>query len=349
MDPISQGALGAVAASLFANRETIRKATLVGWAAGMLADADIFISSESDPLLNIEYHRHFSHSLIFIPLGALLCSGVFWLLTRKHWDLPYRQLFCFSFAGYATAGLLDACTSYGTRLLWPFSDARVAWNIISIIDPVFTGTLLLAIVIGVLRKRPGWQRGGLILAGCYLALGTIQRERTARLQWKLAGQRGHRSIEQATVKPSIGNLLLWRSVYRHGDQFHVDAIRTGFFGAPVFYEGEAVPVLTLESLSNDISPNSILAWDLARFSHFSDGYLATHPTEPDVVSDLRYASLPQSVEPLWGIRVDRRKPMEHVRFETYRKVTREERQLLLRMLRGQPLPADNERPSTSSP
>ena len=125
MDPISQGALGAVAGASCADRETIRKATLVSWAAGMLADADIFISSGSDPLLNIEYHRHFSHSLMFIPAGALLCAVVFWLLTRKWWRLSFRKLYLFSFAGYATAGLLDACTSYGTRLFWPFSDVLV--------------------------------------------------------------------------------------------------------------------------------------------------------------------------------------------------------------------------------
>ena len=153
MDPISQGALGAVAGASCADRTTVRKAVAVGGAAGMLADADIFISSASDPLLIIEYHRHFSHSLVFIPLGALLCAGVFWLLTAKRWQLSFRQLYLFSLAGYSTSGLLDACTSYGTHLLWPFSDARTAWSIISIIDPIFTVMLLIAIVTGALEQR----------------------------------------------------------------------------------------------------------------------------------------------------------------------------------------------------
>ena len=59
--------------------------------------------------------------------------------------------------------------------------------------------------------------------------------------------------------------------------------------------------------------------------------------EPDVVGDLRYAALPQSVKPLWGIRVDRESPDAHVPFESFREVTKEERASLLRMLKGQSL------------
>ncbi|MGI9241215.1 MAG: metal-dependent hydrolase [Verrucomicrobiales bacterium] len=337
MDPISQGALGAVAGATFSDRTTIRKATLVSWAAGMLADADILISSASDPLLNIEYHRHFSHSLIFIPVGALLCAAVFWLLTHRWWRLPFRRLYLFSLAGYATAGLLDACTSYGTRLFWPFSDTRTAWSIISIVDPIFTGVLLITIVIGLVRRRPAWLHAGLIFAACYLTLGVIQRERTERLQQELAAERGHGPIRQSIVKPSIGNLLLWRSVYREGDRFYVDAIRTGLFGEAKFYEGVSVPVLTLEALLDGLPPDSVLAGDLARFDHFSDSFLAQHPTEADVVGDLRYAALPQSIKPLWGIRVDRERVDSHVPFENFRDITKEDRKQLMQMLRREAL------------
>ena len=337
MDPISQGALGAAAAASCSNRNQLRKAVLVGWAAGMLADADIFISSSSDPLLNVEYHRHFSHALIFIPVGALICAGFFWLLTRKWWQLPFAKVYLFSFAGYATAGFLDACTSYGTRLLWPFSDMRVAWSIISIIDPIFTLTLLVTIVVGLIRKRPAWLRAGLIFAGCYLLLGVVQRERTQQVQAELAAGRGHHPIGQATVKPSIGNQILWRSVYRHGDHFYVDAIRSGWFGSAKIYEGSAVSALDLHDLREGLPTASVLARDLERFDHFSAGFLARHPSETDVIGDLRYAALPQSVKPLWGIRVDREQADTHVPFENFRDISEEDRALLLKMLKGEEL------------
>ncbi len=337
MDPISQGALGAVAAATCVDRTDVRKGVLVGWAAGMLADADIFIASASDPLLNIEYHRHFTHSLIFIPVGALVCAGFFWLVTRRHWLLPFHRLYLFSLAGYATAGLLDACTSYGTRLLWPFSDTRVAWNIISIVDPIFTITLLALIGIGLVRARPSWLRFGLVSACGYLAFGYIQRERTSNLQAELAESRGHAPVVRSTVKPSIGNLLLWRSIYEYDGHFYVDAIRTGVFGGKKIYEGSAVPMLAMEELRAGLPRDSRLARDIGRFDHFSDGFLAHHPTFVDVVGDLRYAALPQSVKPLWGIRIDRSQVNAHVPFESFREVTEEERAALLRMLWGRDL------------
>ena len=118
MDPISQGALGAIAAATLSKPVRYRWAVAVGWVGGMLADADIFIRSESDPLLNVEYHRHFSHSLVFILLGGLICAGLLWIFLRRL--IGFRELLLYATAGYATAGLLDACTSYGTQLLWPF-------------------------------------------------------------------------------------------------------------------------------------------------------------------------------------------------------------------------------------
>jgi len=336
MDPVTQGAFGAVAGALLADRGNLRKAMLVSWAAGMLADADIFISSQADPLLNIEYHRHFSHSLLFIPVGALLCAGLFWLVMQRWWRIPFRQLYLFSFAGYATAGLLDACTSYGTRLWWPFSDQRVAWNIISIIDPIFTLTLLILLAVGIKKKHPSWPRAGFVFALCYLAFGLFQRNRTAELQAALADQRGHLEIDMATVKPSIGNLILWRSIYRHDDQFYVDAIRTGLVTEPNVYEGNSVQALALDSLSLGLE-GSVLASDLVRFDHFSDSYFAYHPADPSVIGDLRYAMLPNSTRPLWGIQIDRDNPDRHVLFKSFREIPDEERQQLIQMLKGEDL------------
>ncbi|MBT5700853.1 MAG: metal-dependent hydrolase, partial [Gammaproteobacteria bacterium] len=67
MDPISQGSLGAALAQSGSNPEKIKAATLLGCFAGLAPDLDIFIFSSTDPLLFLEFHRQFSHSLVFIP------------------------------------------------------------------------------------------------------------------------------------------------------------------------------------------------------------------------------------------------------------------------------------------
>ena len=337
MDPISQGALGAIAASAVAPSSRVRVATLVGWAAGMLADADIFIKSESDPLLNIEYHRHFTHSLIFIPVGAAIAAAFFWLVGR-YWKPSFKELYRYSLCGYATAGLLDACTSYGTRLLWPFSDIRVAWNIISIIDPVFTGTIVLLIIIGCLRKRASFSRWAWAFALCYLAFGIAQNHRAYESIQSLIVERGHVSATRLTVKPSIGNLLLWRGIYEYEGQFYMDAARLSLFGGKAtFYEGQLSSKTDLQSLKDSLPEGSVLSRDLDRFDHFSDGYLSWHPTEENVIGDARYALLPQSNQPLWGIEIDISRPNEPAQFVNFRSASERDRSILWTMLRGKPL------------
>ena len=134
MDPLSQGVLGVAAAQAVSKKPQARRAAFMGLVAGLAPDADVFITSATDPLLSLQFHRQFTHALVFIPIGALLAALVLHPLMGRRF-LCFRTTYLFCLAGYATHGLLDACTSYGTQLLWPFSDLRVAWNNISIIDP----------------------------------------------------------------------------------------------------------------------------------------------------------------------------------------------------------------------
>ena len=80
MDPISQGALGAAFSQATAKKEKLRAAALLGCLAGMSADLDVFINSSTDPLLFLEYHRHFTHALLFIPFGAAIVTLVLYIL-----------------------------------------------------------------------------------------------------------------------------------------------------------------------------------------------------------------------------------------------------------------------------
>ena len=130
MDPISQGAIGALAAQASVRHKNLAKVTLVGCLAGLAPDLDVLIQSREDPILFLEYHRQFTHSLLFIPFGSLLVAIT--LLGFLKDSLNFKTIYLASFLGFATHGLLDACTTYGTMLLWPFSNARIAWNNVSV-------------------------------------------------------------------------------------------------------------------------------------------------------------------------------------------------------------------------
>ena len=92
MDPLSQGALGAIVAQSAARRNQLGIATAFGLLSGMAADLDVFISSSTDPLLFLEYHRQFTHSLVFIPIGGLLCALFLFLVSAKGIDKWFRRV-----------------------------------------------------------------------------------------------------------------------------------------------------------------------------------------------------------------------------------------------------------------
>ena len=83
MDLLTQGLLGGALALSASPKSESRNAALVGFAAALLADADVLISASDDPLLNLELHRHFTHSLIFLTVGSLLATLPLWPLSRN--------------------------------------------------------------------------------------------------------------------------------------------------------------------------------------------------------------------------------------------------------------------------
>ena len=152
MDPLSQAAIGAAAAQSGSRASTLRHALWIGALAGMAPDLDVLIQSNTDPLLALEYHRQFTHSLFFVPVGALICACVFYPLVKQR--LTFKNVWFFAALGYGTHGLLDACTTYGTQLLWPLTDTRFAWHNVSVIDPLFTLPLLILLVMSAIRRQP---------------------------------------------------------------------------------------------------------------------------------------------------------------------------------------------------
>ena len=158
-------------------------------------------------------------------------------------------------------------------------------------------------------------------------------QRAHNLAGDLALTRGHHEI-QHVVKPTLGNLVLWRSVYIHENRIYVDAIRVTFFGENQVFEGESIVQFDMQKDLAGLSSSSALYEDILRFNRFSDGYLAFDPTQDHVLGDIRYSMLPVSTKPLWGIVINREKPDDHADYRTYRDNNHRVRQTFLNLLFG---------------
>lgn len=237
----------------------------------------MFIRSGADPLLAIEHHRGFTHSLLFVPVGGIVAALPF---SRQ------REAALGGIAAYASHALLDAATTFGTQLFWPFSRLRVGLDIISIVDPLFT-LIVLAGVLGAFASKRRVVATALIAAMAWLGAGAVQRGRALDAQRRVAAARGDR-ITRAAVFPTIGNTMVWRAIYETNGMFRVDRIRVSWIGEATYTAVAHVPR----------AENA-----LPRFSWFCDDWVARAPDDPTLIGDARYSLRNDRYDPVWGIRL----------------------------------------------
>ncbi len=313
MDPITQGAFGAVFAQTQGNAKDLAKAAVIGGLAGMAPDLDVLIRSTDDSLLTLQYHRQFTHSLLFIPIGGLICSLFLHPLIGRRFGITFLQTLLWSIIGFATHGLLDGCTSYGTQLLWPLTDKRFAWDIISIIDPLVTLPLLTLVILSARTKARRYAIIGIVWLGVYFGFSIYQHQRALGEGQKLAESRGL-VIENIEAKPSFANILIWKIITTTEDSYYVDAVKIGW-SKPTIWEGNTVQKLSIDRDLPWLDKDSQQAKDIERFRWFSTGYIALDKQNPNRVVDIRYSLLPQQIKPLWGIELSKNaKSDQHAEF-----------------------------------
>ncbi|MBT4989987.1 MAG: metal-dependent hydrolase [Rickettsiales bacterium] len=311
MDPFSQALLGSVFSSCFAQKikktkkaqkSKIKTAAFCGAIGGVAADLDVLIKSSHDSLFAIEYHRHFTHSIFFIPFGGLIIATLLWLIFYRN-KIGYKAIYLFTTIGYATHGILDSLTSYGTSLFWPISSARISLNIISIVDPIFTSILLITLIVTLIKKSSKAAIYGLLITILYLSFGYYQKHQVNNFMHDIANSRGHK-IERSLLKPTIGNNILWRSVYQSDNYYYVDAVRKTPFSGFLFKEGARVNTIDPNKVFPEFLENSKQRDDIKKFAAFSQNYIYLLADQGNVIGDLRYGTLPYDLRTLWGLKVN---------------------------------------------
>ena len=123
-------------------------------AAGFLAAAapDLdFVISYFGPVAYLEHHRGVTHSVVLLPLWALLLSWLFAKVLRE--PRGWRALYGVVALGLGIHIAGDVITSFGTIIFAPLSDWRAAIGTTFIIDLWFTGIIVAGLVFSLLFKR----------------------------------------------------------------------------------------------------------------------------------------------------------------------------------------------------
>ncbi len=227
MDNLTHTAVG-----LFLSRAGLNRwcphSTAILLIAANIPDVDVFaVLGGSTSYLH--YHRHWTHSLLAMPLMALLAVALMRVAFRA--TLPWRKAFAVAFIGVASHILLDLTNTYGVRILLPFSSEWFHFDIAGFPDPWAWTILLLGIVGPFLSRLVGSEiasggkrvrhhgRGGAIFALSLLALYDGGR---AVLHTRAIGvleSRNYRGMAPVRVAafPVSTNPLRWRGVVETAD------------------------------------------------------------------------------------------------------------------------------------
>lgn len=213
MDSLTQIVLGAAVGEATLGKKVGNKALLYGAIAGTIPDLDVLFGAMTDTITAIEWHRGFSHSLLFCLLLAPILG---WLVNKleRRLNLGWKPWTLLFFLGLFTHPLLDAFTTWGTQIFWPF-ESRIAFNSIFVIDPLYTVPFLISTVWLMFYKRDSKSRrqlntAGLVVSSSYLLL-TLAIKTMVETQFENRLKEQNITYTQLSTRPSPFNTLLWNA------------------------------------------------------------------------------------------------------------------------------------------
>jgi len=231
MDPLTHATAGVVISQLIPGPDR-KRMMLAGLIFGLLPDID-YILIFIDRLALLRHHRGITHSLIALPVLAWLGALVGRAWGGRAW---FRPLFLTGLAVLASHLLLDLVTSYGTKLLSPFSSAKLSLDWVFIIDPVITLPLLAGTVAAFLGFQV--RRAAalcLSVAGLYLLLCGFFHQQALVAARKVLSANGEAPLRLAALPQPFScrrwHLIAWWPAEVR--QAFLEVPRTGLWGARV--------------------------------------------------------------------------------------------------------------------
>lgn len=314
MDSVSQAVLGILSTEVAsAGVSPTKKARIPAWVIGLLAgtapDLDSFFRSATDPMFATVMHRHFTHSIFFIPFGALIVWLLLWPFFRKDQAL-YKYYYILCLAGFGTHWMIDVATAYGTQVLWPLTTHRFSWDLFSIVDPLITLPWIIFLVFYWVSKRKKFLFSAAVYTLIYTLFCGIQQWRGQQAVRELAETRGHQ-IERLRVLPSLGNSFWFHTVYLHQGVIYADGLLVRPWGGTEFPEpGTSREHFSINALSDSTEPLHVSGLgqkqleQIAKWNWFSDGWMYKHIENPLTIGDGRYSNVVGGFQPLWVLTVD---------------------------------------------
>jgi inner membrane protein len=225
MDNLTHSLVGLMLArAVGSDRDKYLPATLV--IAANIPDVDI-VSGLGGALTYLQYHRSYTHALVFAPVMAVIPLLIVWAAVRARISLRF---YLWSLVAVFSHLALDWTNAYGIRLFLPFSSRWLRLDMTDVVDPWILVVLLLAVGAPALsrlvsseigsRSGPGPQRGWAWFALVVLLVyeGARYTAHARALEVMNARMFNGEIAERLTAIPNRFNPFRWRGIAQ-GDDF----------------------------------------------------------------------------------------------------------------------------------
>lgn len=222
MDSLTQALLGATTFAVVMDKEIGKKALIFGAIAGTIPDLDVFLSPLFNDIEFLTVHRSVSHSIILAVILSLLLGFIFHRIYKQEY-LQIKWTFAF-FLAIMTHSILDCFTTYGTKLLSPFSSHLFSTNNIHVIEPFYTLILLIGVLILLLKSQSINKRqltinltiliSTLYMSWTFISKGIANQHFVSELN------RQHINFEKFIVSPTPLNSLLWHGIAKTSSGYY---------------------------------------------------------------------------------------------------------------------------------
>jgi len=238
----------------------------VGFLACASPDLDIVIAMLG-PIAYLENHRGVTHSLILLPLWALLYSWILAAVLRE--PRGWRALYGITAMSLALHVAGDVITSYGTMILAPFSDWRAQIGTTFIIDLWFTGIIVAGLVASAALRRSvqfgRWPAAAaLAVLGGYVGFQYLQKEKATGFGERYARENGIRGA-RVNAQPRPVSPFNWTVFVSDADVHRFADVNLVRKTPPAYREGDGY----LAMLDSVYQPLASARWETR--ARYGDG------------------------------------------------------------------------------
>ena len=208
-------------------------------------------------------------------------------------DTSFREWYLLFFLAFFTHFSLDCFTAYGTQIFLPFSNHRVAFNTISVVDPAYTLPFLFCVLIAAFLKRGSRGRSivnwvGIGVSSAYMLFTVFNRQHIDGV-FDRALESRNIEVDRQRVGPVILQNVLWSCVAESDDAYYI-GLYSMFDSNPNMHWINVLPKdkETIKVLA-PTPEYQVLDW-------FSDGYLQVVDMETSYeLFDLRFGALSDTI------------------------------------------------------